>query len=86
MESIRLSSSIFLTANAWTISSTNRGTINGSFSADLDIPPAETTDLSNRVDQLEKEVKRRDTEIRELNERVKRCFIVSLISKCFHFI
>lgn len=79
MKSIR-----FLSANAWTISSNNnRGTINGSFSADLDIPPsADTTEIVTRVDQLEREVKGRDTEIRQLNERVKNeRLLVSLLER-----
>ena len=44
--------------------------INGSFSGELDLPASDNNDLTNRVDQLEKEVKGRDAEIRELNDRV----------------
>ncbi len=34
------------------------------------MPCQDNMDITNRVDQLEKEVKGRDTEIRELNDRV----------------
>ena len=44
--------------------------INGSFSGELDLPNADNTEINNRVDQLEKEVKGRDAEIRDLNDRV----------------
>jgi hypothetical protein len=44
--------------------------INGSFSGELDILGQDNTEITNRVDQLEKEVKGRDTEIRELTDRV----------------
>jgi hypothetical protein len=59
--------------NAWTISNTSnpgRSVINGSFSGELDLPGQDNNEITNRVDQLEKEVKGRDTEIRELNDRV----------------
>ena len=44
--------------------------INGSFSGELDLPATDNNELVNRVDQLEKEVKGRDVEIRELTDRV----------------
>ena len=59
--------------NAWTINGTtnlNRSVINGSFSGELDLPATDNNELVNRVDQLEKEVKGRDVEIRELTDRV----------------
>lgn len=66
-------SPLILSENAWTISATsnaNRSVINGSFSGELDLPSSDNNDLTTRVDQLEKEVKGRDAEIRELNDRV----------------
>jgi hypothetical protein len=63
------------TANAWTITSTSNGgrsIINGSFSGEVDIPGQDNAEIINRVDQLEKEIKGRDAEIRELTARVKR--------------
>ena len=59
--------------NAWTITSTvnpNRSIINGSFVGELDVTPPDTTELTSRVEQLEREVKGRDAEIRQLTERV----------------
>ena len=69
-------------ANAWTITSTSnpgRSIINGSFSGEVDITGQDNTEITNRVDQLEKEVKGRDAEIRELTARVRR--FVGIISK-----
>lgn len=66
-------------ANAWTFTtSTNAGRtiINGSFSGELDLPNQDNTDITNRVSQLEKEVKGRDAEIRDLTERVRNKFFV----------
>jgi hypothetical protein len=68
--------------NAWTISSTSnpgRSIINGNFSGELDLPSQDNTDITNRIDQLEKEVKGRDAEIRELNERVNFFFFILLL-------
>ena len=83
-----MKSPLILSENAWTISATsnlNRSVINGSFSGELDLPASDNNDLITRVDQLEKEVKGRDAEIRELNDRVNitnsRRF--SIISLCF---
>ena len=61
--------------NAWTTSqpvttSQSRSFINGSFVGELDVNGPDTTELTSRVDQLEREVKGRDAEIRHLNERV----------------
>ena len=61
--------------NAWTTSqpvttSQSRSFINGSFVGELDVNGPDTTELTNRVDLLEREVKGRDAEIRQLNERV----------------
>lgn len=65
----------FVLANAWTTSqpltNPSRSFINGSFVGELDVNGADTSELTTRVDQLEKEVKGRDAEIRHLNERVK---------------
>jgi hypothetical protein len=64
-------------ANAWTITATTNGgrsIINGSFSGELDIPNQDNTEIINRVDQLEKEVKGRDAEIRGLTDRVTKYF------------
>ena len=60
-------------ANAWTITATTQGgrsMINGRFSGELDLPNQDNTEIITRVDQLEKEVKGRDAEIRGLNDRV----------------
>jgi hypothetical protein len=60
-------------ANGWTITGTSnpgRSIINGSFSGELDISGQDNTEITNRIDQLEKEVKGRDAEIRELTDRV----------------
>jgi hypothetical protein len=65
-------------ANAWTITATTNGgrsIINGSFSGELDIPNQDNTEIINRVDQLEKEVKGRDAEIRGLTDRVTKFFL-----------
>ncbi len=62
-------------ANAWTITNpinNNRSIISGSFSGELDIPNQDNKELTNRVDQLEKEVKSRDTQIRDLTDRVNK--------------
>lgn len=48
----------------------NRSLINGSFVGEVDVGCPDTSDLTNRVDQLEREVKGRDDEIRHLNDRV----------------
>jgi hypothetical protein len=48
--------------------------INGNFNGELDLPSQDNFDIPNRADQLEKEVKGRDTEIRELNDRVNISF------------
>jgi hypothetical protein len=72
-------------ANAWTISSTSnpgRSVLNGNFSAELDVPSHDNTEITNRVDQLEREVKGRDAEIRELNDRVNIFFKRNL---CIYF-
>ncbi len=69
-------------ANAWTITSTSnpgRSIINGSFSGELDILGQDNTEITNRVDQLEKEVKGRDAEIRELTDRVKKFLFSKII-------
>jgi hypothetical protein len=69
-------------ANAWTVSSTSnpgRSVINGSFTGELDLPSQDNNEITNRVDQLEKEVKGRDAEIRELNDRVNIFFLFKLI-------
>ncbi|CAF2782535.1 unnamed protein product [Rotaria sp. Silwood2] len=61
-------------ANAWTINNTSnpgRGVINGNFSGELEVPCQDNSEITNRVDQLEKEVKGRDAEIRELNDRLR---------------
>jgi hypothetical protein len=50
--------------------------INGSFSGQLDIIGQDNTEITNRVDQLEREVKGRDTEIRELTDRVMKMFLI----------
>lgn len=63
----------FLIANAWTVSGTNnpnRSILNGNFTGELELPSQENDEILNRVDLLEKEVKGRDTEIRDLNDRV----------------
>ncbi len=74
----------YIIANAWTINCTSnagRSIINGSFSGELDIQGQDNTEITNRVDQLEKEVKGRDTEIRELTDRVtKIAFFSNTIS------
>ncbi|CAF2530410.1 unnamed protein product [Rotaria sp. Silwood2] len=60
--------------NAWTITSTSnpgRSLINGSFSGELDISGQDNTEITNRVGQLEKEVKGREAEIRELTDRLR---------------
>lgn len=60
--------------NAWTITSTgnpNRSIINGSFSGEVDLTGQDNTEIISRVDQLEKEVKGRDGQIRELTNKVK---------------
>ncbi|CAF4026951.1 unnamed protein product, partial [Rotaria sp. Silwood2] len=60
--------------NAWTINNTSnpgRGVINGNFSGELEVPCQDNSEITNRVDQLEKEVKGRDAEIRELNDRLR---------------
>ncbi|CAF3734268.1 unnamed protein product [Adineta steineri] len=60
--------------NAWTINSTSnngRNMINGSFVGELDISSHDNMEITNRVDQLEKEVKGRDAEIRGLNDRLR---------------
>jgi len=64
-------------ANAWTITCTSnpgRSIINGNFTGELDISGQDNTEITNRVEQLEKEVKGRDTEIRELTDRVIKIF------------
>lgn len=60
--------------NAWTVTTNQAGrsVICGSFSGELDLPNTDNTEISNRVDQLEKEIKGRDAEIRDLNERVNK--------------
>ncbi|CAF1098112.1 unnamed protein product [Rotaria sordida] len=61
-------------SNAWTINNTSnpgRSVINGSFSGELEVPCQDNNEITNRVDQLEKEVKGRDAEIRELNDRLR---------------
>jgi len=66
---------LIVIANAWTITSTSnpaRSIINGSFTGELDVIGQDNTEITNRVDQLEKEVKGRDTEIRELTDKVKK--------------
>jgi len=67
----------FILANAWTITTTNTGRsiINGSFSGELDISGQDNTEIVNRVDQLEKEVKGRDMQIKELNDKVDFVFV-----------
>ncbi|CAF3923258.1 unnamed protein product [Rotaria magnacalcarata] len=60
--------------NAWTVTSTSnsgRTIINGSFSGELDLQNQDNSEITNRVSQLEKEVKGRDTEIRDLTERLR---------------
>ncbi|CAF0940971.1 unnamed protein product [Adineta ricciae] len=60
--------------NAWTITSTgnpNRSLINGSFCGEVDLTGQDNTEIINRVDQLEKEVKGRDGQIRELTNKVR---------------
>ncbi|CAF0844729.1 unnamed protein product [Adineta steineri] len=60
--------------NAWTITTTsdpNKSIINGSFSGELDIAGQDNTEIINRVDQLEKEVKGRGGEIRELTNKIR---------------
>ncbi|CAF1083139.1 unnamed protein product [Rotaria magnacalcarata] len=61
--------------NAWTLNSNTsnvgRSIINGNFTGELDVPCPDNTEITNRVDQLEKEVKGRDAEIRELNDRLR---------------
>ena len=37
-------------SNAWTVNSPTRAVVNGSFSGELDLPPGETDDITNRVD------------------------------------
>lgn len=66
--------------NAWTVTTNQAGrsVISGSFSGELDLPNADNTEITNRVDQLEKEIKGRDTEIRDLNDRVNRKKIDSI--------
>jgi hypothetical protein len=54
--------------------------INGSFSGQLDIIGQDNTEITNRVDQLEREVKGRDTEIRELTDRVMKMFLIKNFS------
>ncbi|CAF4721367.1 unnamed protein product [Rotaria sp. Silwood1] len=64
----------FVRSNAWTISNTSnpgRGVINGNFSGELEVPCQDNSEITNRVDQLEKEVKGRDAEIRELTDRLR---------------
>jgi hypothetical protein len=76
-------------ANAWTVSNTSnpgRSVINGSFSGELDLPSHDNTEITNRVDQLEKEVKGRDAEIRELNDRVNISFKRNLYIYVFFFV
>jgi hypothetical protein len=70
-------------ANAWTCTTTSnqgRNMINGSFSGQLDIIGQDNTEITNRVDQLEREVKGRDTEIRELTDRVMKMFLIKNFS------
>ncbi|UJR35066.1 hypothetical protein I4U23_027842 [Adineta vaga] len=60
--------------NAWTLTNTsnpNRSLINGSFCGEVDITGQDNTEIINRVDQLEKEIKGRDGHIRELTNKVR---------------
>ena len=57
--------------NAWTTNPSRTGIINGSFIGEVDVTGPDTSDLNTRVDQLEREVKGRDTEIRQLTDRVR---------------
>ncbi|CAF0920949.1 unnamed protein product [Rotaria sordida] len=61
--------------NAWTItastSNAGRTLINGSFTGELDISDQDNSEINNRVGQLEKEVKGREGEIRELTDRLR---------------
>ncbi|CAF4812814.1 unnamed protein product, partial [Rotaria sp. Silwood1] len=60
--------------NAWTITSTSnpsRTLINGNFTGELDISGQDNSEITNRVGQLEKEVKGREAEIRELTDKLR---------------
>ncbi|CAF0944733.1 unnamed protein product [Adineta ricciae] len=61
-------------SNAWTInhsSNNGRSVINGNFTGELDISTHDTSDITNRVDLLEREVKGRDADIRGINDRLR---------------
>lgn len=58
--------------NAWTTNPSRTSIINGSFIGEVDVTGPDTSDLNTRVDQLEREVKGRDTEIRQLTDRVRK--------------
>ena len=57
--------------NAWT-TNPHQSIITGSFIGEVDVSGADTSELNNRVGQLEREVKGRDNEIRQLTDRVRR--------------
>ncbi|UJR10735.1 hypothetical protein I4U23_014924 [Adineta vaga] len=60
--------------NAWTTNNTlsnGRNVINGNFTGELDISTHEASEITNRVDQLEREIKGRDADIRGLNDRLR---------------
>lgn len=64
----------FVHPNAWTITATTnsgRSIINGSFSGEVDISGQDNTEIVNRVEQLEKEVKGRDVQIQGLNDKLR---------------
>ena len=72
----------FNLGNAWTISNLSnngRSVINGNFTGELDISTHDTSDITNRVDLLEREVKGRDADIRGINDRV---IVLSKVSIC----
>jgi hypothetical protein len=51
--------------------SPSRNIINGSFVGEVELNNDETIELNTRVDQLEREVRGRDAEIRQLTDRVR---------------
>ncbi|CAF0869380.1 unnamed protein product [Didymodactylos carnosus] len=51
--------------------SNTRSYVSGSFTGELDLPQQNDNEITNRVTQLEKEVKGRDTEIRDLTDRLR---------------